>query len=49
MARILALSEGGGPHNELGTALADSQMRQQASYTAWDFLDNAGTAQARSG
>ena len=35
---FLALSEGGGPDNEIGTALADSQMRQQASYTGWDFL-----------
>ncbi len=31
--------DGGGPDNGLGTALTASQMKQQASFTAWDFVD----------
>lgn len=31
--------DGGGPDNGLGTPLTAAQMRQQASFAAWDFID----------
>jgi hypothetical protein len=34
--------DGGGPDNGLGTSLTASQMKQQASFTAWDFLRHSG-------
>ncbi len=30
--------DGGGPDNGLGTPLTDTQMRQQANFSNWDFL-----------
>ncbi|MBN1510026.1 MAG: PASTA domain-containing protein [Sedimentisphaerales bacterium] len=36
---FLAPQDGGGPDNGLGTALTASQMKQQASFTGWDFID----------
>jgi|GEM_PF-1650467 len=34
----LRLSDGGGPNNGIGTELTDAQMRQQSSFTGWDFF-----------
>ncbi|MEN6575684.1 MAG: PASTA domain-containing protein [Phycisphaerales bacterium] len=34
---FLAPEEGDGPDNGCGTALTDSQMKQQASFAGWDF------------
>jgi hypothetical protein len=34
---FLAPKDGGGPDNGLGRPLTASQMKQQASFTAWDF------------
>ncbi len=34
---FLAQADGGGPDNGLGFVLSDAQMRQQASFTDWDF------------
>ena len=34
---FLTEADGGGPDNGLSTALSDVQMKQQASFTGWDF------------
>ena len=34
---FLSPADGGGPNNGIGIALTDAQMRQQASFSAWDF------------
>jgi len=36
---FLAPQDGGGPDNGLGTPLTDAQMKQQASFAGWDFVD----------
>jgi hypothetical protein len=36
---FLAPEDGGGPDNGLGTPLTAQQMKQQASFIGWDFLD----------
>jgi len=34
---FLSEADGGGPDNGLGVVLSDAQMKQQASFTGWDF------------
>jgi len=36
-SNLCECADGGGPDNGHGTALSDSEMRQQASFINWDF------------
>jgi hypothetical protein len=38
---FLSPADGGGPDNGIGTALTDTQMRQQVNFVTWDFQGNA--------
>lgn len=41
----LDASDGGGPDNDIGTALTDAQMKEQASFVGWDFWGTAEDGQ----
>lgn len=36
-------SDGGGPDNGYGTPLTDNQMKQQNSFSSWDFVDEVSS------
>ena len=46
-AYFLHPDDGGGPDNDLGIALSDTQMSQQGSFIGWDFIGESanGTSQ----